>query len=141
MKKKTKRSKAKYPALKKDLNLRSRRDYIEPEYINGVYDENGRQVIRALTAEEKEWLNKFYEETVVTSFKKDGTDFLDSVEERRAAYRDNNHRNSCLMNVKSAAGQLDTFDEKAFDKLSYDRFSYLDHEIALINQIIEEDED
>ncbi len=50
------------------MNLSSRKDYIEPEYINGVYDKNGKEVIRALTDQEKEWLNKYYEETVVTNF-------------------------------------------------------------------------
>jgi hypothetical protein len=65
---KTKRQKVKYPALNKGMNLNSRKDYIEPEYINGVFGEDGKQVIRALTPEEKEWLNKYYEETVVTNF-------------------------------------------------------------------------
>lgn len=67
-KEKSRRSKAKYPALNKGMNLSSRKDYIEPDYVNGVYDSEGRQVIRALTEDEKSFLNKFYEETIVTNF-------------------------------------------------------------------------
>ena len=50
------------------MNLSSRKDYIEPEYINGVYNAKGEQVIRPLSEDEKAWLNKYYEETVVTNF-------------------------------------------------------------------------
>lgn len=74
------RNKAKYPALQKKYNLKGRQDYIEPDYIDGVYDQNGVQVIRPLNAEEKEWLNKFYEETV-------STNFLHDPELRRAQTR------------------------------------------------------
>lgn len=141
MKSKNRRSKAKFPALRKELNVKTRADYIEPDYIDGVYNKDGKCVIRPLTEEEKEWLNKFYEESIITSFKKDGTDFLDSVEDRRKAYRENNYRNACIMNVKKATGQLDAFDETAFDKISYDRFSHLDVEVALINEVIKYEED
>jgi hypothetical protein len=50
------------------MNLNSRKDYIEPEYVNGVHNRDGEQVIRPLTDKEKQWLNKYYEETVVTNF-------------------------------------------------------------------------
>jgi hypothetical protein len=60
------------------LNLKSRKDYIEPDYVDGVYDETGAMVIRPLTDDEKAWLNKYYQETIITSFKKDGSDFYDT---------------------------------------------------------------
>ena len=66
--KENRRSKSKYPALNKGMNLSSRKDYIEPEYVDGVYDKEGKQIIRPLNEEEKAWLNQFYEETVVTNF-------------------------------------------------------------------------
>lgn len=66
--KKTKRKKSKYPALSKGLNLKSRKDYIECDYINGIYDEYGNEIIRPLNKKEMEFLNNFYEETVVTNF-------------------------------------------------------------------------
>lgn len=64
---KNRRESQKFPALTKATNLNIRADYIEAEYINGVYDEKGNQLIRPLNDEEKEFLNKFYEETVVTN--------------------------------------------------------------------------
>lgn len=66
----TKRRKAKNPSLKKELNLKSRIDYIETEYIDGVYDEKGNQLIRPLNEEEKAWLDKFYSESVGAAFSK-----------------------------------------------------------------------
>ncbi len=68
IKKENKRSRTKYPALDKGVNLSSRKDYIEPDYINGVYDKDGNQVIRPMTEKEKAWLNQYYEETIVTNF-------------------------------------------------------------------------
>lgn len=64
----SKRKKTKFPALNKGMNTLARKDFIEVDYINGVYDKNGREVIRPMTEAEKKWLNDFYEETVVTNF-------------------------------------------------------------------------
>lgn len=64
----SKRKKTKFPALNKGVNTLARKDFIEVDYINGVYDKNGKQVIRPMTEAEKKWLNDFYEETVVTNF-------------------------------------------------------------------------
>lgn len=50
------------------MNLKSRRDYIEAEYIKGVKNRRDELVIRALTHEEKVWLNNYYEEAIVTNF-------------------------------------------------------------------------
>lgn len=63
-----KRKKTRYPALSKGLNLRSRKDYIEPDYTNGVFNEHGEKVIRELTEKEKQYLNDFYAETIITDF-------------------------------------------------------------------------
>lgn len=41
---------------------RLQRDAYEGEYADGVYDEDGNQVIRPLTEEEKDWLNRFNDE-------------------------------------------------------------------------------
>jgi hypothetical protein len=64
----SKREKSKYPALQKGLNLSSRKDYIEPDYVKGVYDANGQMLIRPLTEDEMQFLNQYYEESVVTNF-------------------------------------------------------------------------
>ncbi len=75
-KKQTRRSKTKYPNLKKSMNLKARRDYIETHYVNGMKSVtgDGSEGIRALTVEEKEWLNTFYGEYVNASFTKSDLD-------------------------------------------------------------------
>lgn len=69
--KKTRRNNAKYPALEKKYTLSMRQDYLDVEYVNGVYDKDGNEVIRPLTDEEKVWLNKFYEEELNANFNYD----------------------------------------------------------------------
>lgn len=64
----SKRKKTKFPALNKGVNTLARKDFIEVDYINGVRDAKGNIVIRAMTEAEKQWLNDFYEETVITNF-------------------------------------------------------------------------
>lgn len=66
--KSNRRSRTKYPALDSSKNLPSRKEYIEPLYINGVVNEEGEVVIRALNEDEKAFINQYYEETVVTNF-------------------------------------------------------------------------
>lgn len=46
----------------------NRRDFIEADYINGVRDEHGNEVMRALTDLEVEWLNNWYKEEVHAKF-------------------------------------------------------------------------
>ena len=62
-----KKRKGKYPNLDKGKNLKTRADYIEPDYVNGVKDSKGEYVIRPLTNEEKTWLNQFYGEYIAVS--------------------------------------------------------------------------
>jgi hypothetical protein len=57
-----------------------RADYIEPDYVNGVRNENGEMVIRPLNAEEKKFLNQFYEEVI-------GANFLHSPEMKEVKAR------------------------------------------------------
>lgn len=111
------------------LNLKSRQYYIEADYINGIGD------IRALSEEEKAFLNKFYEEYIITSFKKDERDLHQTDEEKRALYRENNRRNSDLYNVKLRTGQLDSFNSDSYDKIVYDNINHIDFEDALTNQL------
>ena len=66
--KQSRRRKEKYPALKKEFNLKRRSEFIETDYINGIYDSEGNEVIRPLTEEEKDFLNKFNEETINANF-------------------------------------------------------------------------
>lgn len=128
-KKPNRRKNTKYPALVRNMNLKSRQYYIEAEYLNGVGD------IRPLTDKEKEFLNKFYSEYIITSFKKDGTDLHKSDEERRALYKENNKRNIDLYNLKLRTGQLESFNSDNYDKIVYDNLNHIDFEEALTNQL------
>jgi hypothetical protein len=53
----------KYDFLDKKGTTKARQDYIETNYVDGVKDDKGNTVIRAMTAEEKEWLSQFISET------------------------------------------------------------------------------
>ena len=65
------RDSVKYPALDRRYNTKARRYIIETDYISGVKDSDGNQVIRPLDEKEKEWLNQFYTESVNADFYKD----------------------------------------------------------------------
>lgn len=65
---KTRRDRLKRPELKKSYNLKTRRPLIESDYLNGVYSEDGEELIRPATEEEKNWYATFIKETVVCSF-------------------------------------------------------------------------
>lgn len=56
--------------LRKSGARSSRRDYVETDYVNGVKDADGREVIRPMTKEEREWLSQYYREAENVSFNK-----------------------------------------------------------------------
>jgi len=71
MKKKKKtdlRSQQKYPCLEKRFNLKLRDEFIDNDYIDGVFDDKGNMVIRPLNDKEKEWLNQFNREYINANF-------------------------------------------------------------------------
>jgi len=112
--KKTKRNQTKYPNLKKELTLKSRQDFLETEYVDGVYDKEGKQVIRGLNDEEQEWLNKFYKETLSASFGHDDP-LIDSQEGRKECYNANNARNRDIYNRKKTTKMLNPIDNESYD--------------------------
>ena len=65
----SKRSKLKYPNLDKSVNTKSRSDFIETDYIDGVKNADGELVIRPMNDKEKAWLNQWYGEHVIASSK------------------------------------------------------------------------
>jgi hypothetical protein len=97
---KTKRQKAKYPGLKKNLNVKVRQELIDHDYIDKLNDE------------EKAWLSKFNEEYVSASFKKTkGGKFspknLHKTKKlRKDCYDRNNWRNNDVLGVTKANGML-----------------------------------
>lgn len=68
---KPRKNRKKYQHINKNGARLHRRDFIETEYINGVYDQSGNKVIRNLTQEEVDWLDKFYKEYVHGTFNTD----------------------------------------------------------------------
>lgn len=130
----SRRSKSPYPALDPRLNLKSRAEIIETDYINGLYDKDGNQVIRALTEDEKAWLNKFYTETVNASFVKDGTDFYTSSEDRKKLYTENNKRNSCVFTKSKKLNKLDTIDNTTYEIMNEEVCESYDPEDILLSK-------
>lgn len=97
-KRKTKRSAEKYPALRQDLNLKTRFDLVDYDYLDKLNDK------------ELEWLNKFTEEYTHTDFRHTKP-IMKTKKERREAYARNNARNRCVFTRAKASGNLMYFSE------------------------------
>lgn len=110
-----KKENKKYRYLQKDKNLKSRRYFIDTDYIDGVYNEDGTQAIRPMTNEEKAWLNQFYKEDVCAN-RKDAVLYDESNDAVwKPIYRANNDRNVDLYNIKQRTGKLSTISTEKFD--------------------------
>lgn len=96
------------------MNTKVRKDYIEADYINGVKNSKGETVIRALTEEEKAWLNDFYGEFINANVKREGG--IIDWEDRKEIYNANNSRNRCIYNQKKIRGMLIDLDVDEYDK-------------------------
>lgn len=93
-KKRSRRSKEKYPALRRDLNLKTRYELIDYDYLH------------KLGPEDLEWLNKFTAEYTNADFRH--TKPLHKTKKlRRERYSANNARNRCIFTRSKACGQLD----------------------------------
>ena len=68
---KAKKHKKKFQYLNKRGSRIHRQGFIESSYVYGVYNSDGEQVIRPLTSEEKELLDKYYKEFVHSTFNTD----------------------------------------------------------------------
>lgn len=72
------RNPKKYNPLNKGGSAATKKDFIEADYVNGIYRDgnsynnkgNGEQVMRPLTTAETEWLAQFYSETEHDNFAK-----------------------------------------------------------------------
>ena len=112
-KKRNRRNSSQYPALEKKFTLKSRLEFLDVDYINGVFDKNGNKVIRGLNEEEKEWLNKFYKETLNASFGHEDP-LIDTQEGRKSCYDANNQRNRDIYNKKKSMNMLTEIDDETF---------------------------
>lgn len=85
-KKKTKRSRAKYPNLEKKMNTKIRQLYLDQDYLH------------KLSPKELEFMNKFMKEELNANFTHTQKDFNKSKKSKRKLYNDNNSRNRCIFN-------------------------------------------
>ena len=115
-KKPTKRSKAKYPALDPLLNLKSRIDLIDYDYINN------------LDPEAKQWLNDFTEEYINANLNHKGKKLHKSKSQKKDCYDRNNARNRDVLTKLKASGRIEYIED--FPKLSYEDKETIDNNIV-----------
>jgi hypothetical protein len=98
---KGKRARTKYPALKPELNLKSRYELIDYDYVE------------KLSEEDKAWLNKFTEEYVNASLDSENLEnnFHCTDELKKDCYRRNNARNRDILTRAKASGTYISTDE------------------------------
>lgn len=130
-KKKNLRMNSKRPELVPTMNLKGRQDYMDTGYIDGIYDEKGREVMRPLTDKEKDFLAQFYKETVNAD--KRNNKHYHTEEEWKDIYDGNNARNRCLLNHAKKRFILDSFTTKDGDKKFVKEIGDLDMELQIIN--------
>lgn len=94
MKKRNRRNNAKYPALDPDLNLKTRHDLIDYDYID------------ELSEKEKEWLNSFTEEYTNARFTHKGKKIQKAKKHKKDSYDRNNARNRDILTRVKASGRL-----------------------------------
>ncbi len=92
LKKSNRRSRTKYPALDPELNLRSRVEVIDFDYIDKLSDK------------EKEWLNTFSEEFNNANFGHGKKVLHKSKLMKKDCYSKNNARNRCILTRQKAQG-------------------------------------
>ena len=106
--KKNRRSKTKHPALKPELNLKSRYELIDYDYI------------KKLSEVEKDWLNKFTEEYVNASINTEdlSKNFHNTEELKKDCYKRNNARNRDILTRAKISGNHVSIDEMFLKKKS-----------------------
>lgn len=96
-KKSNARLRTKYPGLKPGLNLKTRADQLEIDYLDKLNDK------------EKAWLNAFNEEEVNAKFDHTGKKLNKTKTAKRKIYSANNARNRCVFTRAKATHTLDSW--------------------------------
>lgn len=124
-KKVTKRSKTKYPGLKKELFSKIKQQYFDVDYVN------------SLSEEEKQWLNDFMTEFLGANLNESKERMHNTSDLRKSVFDANNARNRDIYNVARTGGRLDSLDEALLNQLEE---SEIDEEFEerLINKIDED---
>jgi hypothetical protein len=122
------RKRGRWDNLNKRKNLKLRQDYMDTFFINGVTSVTGEgKGIRALTEEEKDWLNNFYGEYYNASVNHRSYEeqLHDNEELVKDCYDRNNSRNRCLLNKGKAINKVEFRSWKDFDQDTiHDDFIY-----------------
>lgn len=123
--KKNKRQKTKYPALKPELNLRTRYELIDYDYIN------------LLSEEDKRWLNDFTEEYVNASLdsKNLENNFHNTEELKKDCYSRNNARNRDILTRAKASGSYVSMDDLEYPNVN--QLDYIENTYADEQEILE----
>jgi hypothetical protein len=158
-KRKTKRSKEKFPSLKRNLNSKVRQEYVDYDYVDGFNDyKTGEQVMRPLTDEEKQFLedfnNEYYNASVgkqadegkdnrfVKGYDKDGINEVKKVQDaNNARQRDlygrikNKVGITNLLNYEESTDLIDNYFKKRISASEYEDalIDYLDYAEDLEN--------
>lgn len=105
---KNKRAKTKYPALKPELNLKTRYELIDYDYIDRLSDTD------------KKWLNQFTEEYVNANLDRNNlsNNFHNNIELKKDCDRRNNARNRDILTRAKASGNHVSTDELLMNKKS-----------------------
>ena len=113
----SKRDRAKFKALRPDVNLKNRTDEIADlaSYAG------------QLSEEEKEWLNAFSNEYICSNFNHSGPKLHTTAQEKKICYDRNNARNRCIQTRKTIMNDLISFEEL--------------REIEILQNMVEEDDD
>lgn len=96
--KKNRRAAKRYPALDPKLNLKSRQDLIDYDYVNKLNDK------------EKDFLNKFSEEFINASFSAKGKPLHRTKKMRKDCYDRNNARNRDILTKAKIMDKVDRYD-------------------------------
>ena len=94
-KRKNRRNQVKYPAVRPDLNLKTRYEEITDvaSYFN------------TLPEDAKKWIHSYTEEAINANFNHKGRKIIRKVEDKRAIYNRNNARNRDILTRAKASGQ------------------------------------
>lgn len=104
IKKRSRRSTSKYPAIDVNLNLKTR--YEEISDVASYFD--------TLPEDAKKWMHSFVEETINAKFDHKGKKIIRKVKDKRAIYNRNNARNRDVLTKAKACGKyLELDDPKA----------------------------
>lgn len=100
-KKRTKRSSVKYPALNPSLNLKTRTELIDYDYVDKLSDKD------------KEWLNKFTEEYINASLDTENlkNNLHNNEKLKKDCYDRNNARNRDVLTTRKAAGDMNYLED------------------------------